>query len=266
MGKTQFPGKDMVALGFQLYNNAVNAGDTKAAVQILTDITNTVRNSAQVVQAVRILKQLSPENRLYAIQRQLSSLQEELNRRYGDKAPQIDMNSDLAENYRNAKGEENIRAAEDALFRDIASRLPNTFADKWNAWRYLSMLLNVRTHVRNVLGNVGFVPVRATKDLIAYGMEAAVDTLSKEGIDRTKSVLNPAKSSDRALYSAGMADFDIASELIESPNVKSGDSITRIERLRPAFGGGKVIWRGLSKLSEWNSNALSVEDMLFKNA
>ncbi len=87
MRKTAFPGKDMVALGFRLYNNAVNTGDTKTAIQILTDITNTVRNSAQVVQAVRILKQLSPENRLYAIKRQIDSLQDELNKRYGEKAP-----------------------------------------------------------------------------------------------------------------------------------------------------------------------------------
>ena len=264
MSKTGFPGKDMVTLGFQLYNNAVNAGDNKAAVQILTDITNTVRNSAQTVQAVRILKKLSPENRLYAIQRQLGSLQDELNRKYGDRAPQIDMNSTLAENYRNAKGEENIRAAEEALFRDIAAQLPNTFSDKWNSWRYLSMLGNVRTHVRNVLGNVGFAPVRATKDLIASGMEAAVDRISKSGIDRTKSILNPLKEADRALYTAGMEDYTAAEEMLSSVNLKSGDSISRIEQYKPAFGGDKAIWRALSKVAEANSNALSFEDMLFK--
>ncbi|MDY4755262.1 MAG: hypothetical protein SO355_08015 [Candidatus Faecousia sp.] len=264
MSKTGFPGKDMVTLGFQLYNNAVNAGDNKAAVQILTDITNTVRNSAQTVQAVRILKKLSPENRLYAIQRQLGSLQDELNRKYGDRAPQIDMNSTLAENYRNAKGEENIRAAEEALFRDIAAQLPNTFSDKWNSWRYLSMLGNVRTHVRNVLGNVGFAPVRATKDLIASGMEAAVDRISKSGIDRTKSILNPLKEADRALYTAGMEDYTAAEEMLSSVNLKSGDSISRIEQYKPAFGGDKAIWRALSKVAEANSNALAFEDMLFK--
>lgn len=264
MSKTGFPGKDMVTLGFELYNNAVNSGDTKTAVQILTDITNTVRNSAQVVQAVRILKQLSPENRLYAIQRQLDSLQEELNNRYGDKAPQIDMNSTLAENYRNAQGAENIRVAEEALFRDIAAKLPNTFADKWNSWRYLSMLGNVRTHVRNILGNIGFVPVRATKDLIASGIEAGVNSISKDGISRTKGVLLATNKADRALYKAGLSDFAAAEELIGSPNVKSQDSISKIEQMRPAFGGDKAIWRALSKVAEANGNALSMEDTLFK--
>ena len=264
MGKTSFPGKDMVTMGFELYNNAVNAGDTKTAVSILTDLTGMVRNSAQVVQAVRILKQLSPENRLYAIRRQLDSLQEELNHRYGDKAPQIDMNSTLAENYRNAQGEENIRAAEDALFRDIASKLPNTFVDKWNSWRYLSMLGNARTHVRNILGNAAFVPVRATKDLIAAGIEAGTNALSPEGIPRTKSVLVPTSSADRVLYKAGIADYAATEKLLGDVSAKRSDSISRIEEMRPAFGGDNAVWRALSKVSEINGNALSLEDVLFK--
>lgn len=264
MRKSAFPGKDMVTMGFQLYNNAVNAGDTKTALHILTDITNTVRNSAQVVQAVRILKQLSPDDRLYSIRRQLDSVQNDLNERYGEKAPQIDMNSSLVENYRNAQGEEAIRAAEDALFRDIAAKLPNTFADKWNSWRYLSMLGNVRTHVRNVLGNVGFAPVRSIKDWIAYGMEAGVNAISSDGIARTKGKLFVHSEADRALYSAGLKDYDTAENLIGSVNLKSGDALSKIEQLRPAFGGDKAIWRALSKVAELNSNALSAEDMIFK--
>lgn len=264
IAKTQFPGKDMVTTGFMLYNNAVQAGDTKTAVRILTDITNTVRNSAQVVQAVRILKQLSPENRLYAIQRQLDSLQEDLNKRYGDNAPQIDMNSQLVENYRLAEGEENIRAAEDALFRDIASKLPNTATDKWNSWRYLSMLGNLRTHVRNVAGNLGFAPVRSVKDKFAYVIESAWSHVDPD-VRKTKSVLGFNKA-DRALLEVGKNDYSIAADLFETANTKSGDSISRIERMRPAFGGDKMVWRALSKASKFNSDLLSYEDGLFKKS
>lgn len=264
IAKTQFPGKDMVTTGFMLYNNAVQSGDTKTAVRILTDITNTVRNSAQVVQAVRILKQLSPENRLYAIQRQLDSLQEDLNKRYGDNAPQIDMNSQLVENYRLAEGEENIRAAEDALFRDIASKLPNTATDKWNSWRYLSMLGNLRTHVRNIAGNVGFVPVRSLKDKFAYVIESAWSHVDPD-VRKTKSVLGFNKA-DRALLEVGKNDYSIAADLFETANTKSGDSISRIERMRPAFGGDKMVWRALSKASKFNSDLLSYEDGLFKKS
>lgn len=264
MRKSAYPGKNMVTLGFQLYNNAVSAGDTKTALKILTDITNTVRNSAQTVQAVRILKQLSPDDRLYAISRQLNSVQEDLNRRYGDKAPQIDMNSALVENYRNAQGEDATRAAEDALFRDIAAKLPNTFTDKWNSWRYLSMLGNLRTHVRNVLGNVGFAPVRSVKDWIAYGIEAGVNAICPDGIARTKGKLFAHSEADRALYSAGLKDYATAESLIGAANLKSGDAISQIEQMRPAFGGDKAVWRALSKVAEMNSSSLSVEDAIFK--
>ena len=45
---------------------------------------------------------------------------------------------------------------------------------KWNAWRYLAMLANPRTHVRNVAGNVFFQPLRIVKDRVAAAIEAGV--------------------------------------------------------------------------------------------
>mgnify|MGYP003307668622 CR=1 FL=1 len=264
IGKTRFPGKDLITQGFMLYNNAVNQGDTRTAVRILSDITTTVRNSAQVVQAVRVLKQLSPENRLYAIQRQLDVLQDDLNERYGDKAPQIDMASQLVQDYLNATGEENIRAAEKALFQDIANKLPNTFVNKWNAWRYLSMLGNLRTHVRNVVGNVGFVPVRALKDTVAAITEEAWQA-AHPGERRDKALLT-LSAEDKALRNIGKADFKTAADLFETENMKSGDSISKIERLRPAFGADKAVWRWLSKAAEMNSDLLGWEDTVFKKS
>ena len=262
MGKTDNPGKNEIAMGWTLYNNAVNAGDTKTAMKILTEITTTVRNAAQTVQANRILKQLSPENRLYAIRKQLDALQQDLDSRYGDKAPQIDMNSTLVLNYLSARGDKDIRSAEKALYQNIASQLPNTFLDKWNSWRYLSMLGNMRTHIRNIAGNVGFVPVRATKDTIAALIESGVNSISKDGIERTKGILIGAK--DRGLYNAGADDFKTVSDLMENATTKSSDTLSQIERMKPAFGGNSAVWRVLSKAAEANSWALGAEDMVFK--
>lgn len=262
MGKTDNPGKNEIAMGWTLYNNAVNAGDTKTAMKILTEITTTVRNAAQTVQANRILKQLSPENRLYAIRKQLDALQQDLDSRYGDKAPQIDMNSTLVLNYLSARGDKDIRSAEKALYQNIASQLPNTFLDKWNSWRYLSMLGNMRTHIRNIAGNAGFLPVRATKDAIAAIIESGVNSISKDGIERTKGILIGAK--DRKLYNAGVDDFKTVSDLMENATTKSSDTLSQIERMKPAFGGNSAVWRVLSKAAEANSWALGAEDMVFK--
>ena len=126
------------------------------------------------------------------------------------------------------------------------------------------MLGNARTHVRNILGNAAFVPVRATKDLIAAGIEAGTNALSPEGISKTKSVLVPTSSADRALYKAGIEDYAAAEKLLGDISAKRSDSISRIEEMRPAFGGDNAVWRALSKVSEANGNALSLEDVLFK--
>lgn len=69
--------------------------------------------------------------------------------------------------------------------KDIGKQVPSRFIDKWNAWRYLSMLGNLRTHVRNVAGNAFFAPVVATKNMAATASETAFG----RRIERTKSFL-----------------------------------------------------------------------------
>ena len=56
-GKT---GAELVATGAILYNNAINSGDAKLAVEILTSYVNMSRNTARGLQAQRILKNAIP--------------------------------------------------------------------------------------------------------------------------------------------------------------------------------------------------------------
>ena len=145
--------KQNTAEGWALYNAAANTGDMQSAMTILTNMVEHQRNAAQAVQATRILKQLSPEAQLYGVQRSARNLTEELKGKYGKQAPDIRVDPELAEDFLNAKTERQRERAMQALYRDIGRQMPSRFADKWNAWRYLAMLGNPRTHVRNVVGN-----------------------------------------------------------------------------------------------------------------
>lgn len=78
-----------------------------------------------------------------------------------------------------------------------------TFMDKWNAWRYLAMLGNPRTWIRNKLGNRSFGFVTNVKDNVAALIENAV---IKDGEGRTKAILN--KKTDADLIDASDKDFD----------------------------------------------------------
>ena len=66
--------KTNTAIGWALYNNAANEGDTETALSVLRDIVAHQRNAAQAVQATRILKQLNPETQLYNAQKSIPHL------------------------------------------------------------------------------------------------------------------------------------------------------------------------------------------------
>ena len=80
--------------------------------------------------------------------------------------------------------------------------------EKFESWRYLAMLGNPKTMVRNLIGNKIFGAVTGVSNNLSAALEAGTDKLSKalggEGIQRTKAILNPVN--DRALIKAAGED------------------------------------------------------------
>ena len=74
-GKT---GADFAATGALLYNAAVESGDTKLSIDILTTFAAASKNTAQGLQALRLLSDQTPTGQLYAIQKTVSNLNDEL--------------------------------------------------------------------------------------------------------------------------------------------------------------------------------------------
>lgn len=94
---------------------------------------------------------------------------------------------------------------ENQAWKIVADHFDASFMDKWNAWRYMSMLGNPRTHIRNMVGNTGFNIVTRVKNSVAAVIEAAADKLSPNGIARTKTL---AALGDRELQKGAKADFE----------------------------------------------------------
>lgn len=206
--------KDLTTLGLELYNNAVNSGHAREAVEILTDLADSVRSGAQSTQVMHLLQKLTPQGQLYGIQRTVQNLKQELAERYKDKVPDLTLNEDLISNFLSAETDAERAAALDAIYQDVANQMPARWIDKLNAWRYLSMLGNPRTHVRNILGNLMFAPVRATKDVVAAGLEAA---FIRDPSQRTKAVNSRLlNAEDRARYAAAVADYAEVADMISS--------------------------------------------------
>ncbi len=253
--------KDMTVKGIVLYNNAVSSGDYVTALNILDGLVKTSRDAAQAMQAVNILNKFSPETRLYCICRGIDGIKRQVQKKYGKKAPDIEINEALLTDYVQKMRSGDTEAAEavwEDIQQNIADQIPASWVDKLNAWRYLAMLGNPRTHIRNTVGNAFFaIPVMA-KNVVATGIEAGVDKLSKNGIQRTKALLNPlTNTQDRALYATAIADYANASEQILAGG-KFDDIFSGVSDKQTIFQ-----FKPLEAARKANSKALDTEDVWF---
>lgn len=251
--------KANTAMGWALYDHAANSGDTATALMVLNNMVEHQRSAAQAVQATRILKQMNPETQLYGVQRSVANLQKEINERYGKKGVKLIINEDLAERFMKAETQterDNVLAD---IYRDIGRQMPSSFMDKWNAWRYLSMLGNPRTHVRNIVGNAGFVPVVAVKNLTATGIEAAVNFVSRGQLQRTKGLIG-FSSNDRAILKAAWNDYAKIEEA-----AMGGGKYSDYAAANKYVEEGRRIFRlkGLEWLRKTNGKLLDQEDVWF---
>lgn len=190
-------GDSITATGALLYNYAVNSGDTGLALSVLSDYAAAVRNSARGLQAARIMKTLTPSNRLYMMEQNIRNLAERLGITDG-----LHLDKELAQQYLDAQDD----AARDKIIEDIqqdvADQIPSTLLDKWTAWRYVNMLGNFKTQWRNFVGNVGMQAVQRVKDGIATALESIAYHASGGKFERTKSF-----AAGKELRDAAKADF-----------------------------------------------------------
>lgn len=265
--------KDIATLGQQLLINAANAGDGKATAELLSLYAQMETTAGQAVQAASILRKLAPSDQLYAAKRVVSELEKTIQKNYKDL--EITIDPSLIEEFNQQTDQAGRDAVLDKIYQNVADQVPAKWKDKWNAWRYMAMLFNPRTHIRNIVGNVGFQPLRWTKDRVAATIEAGVSKVSGGRLGRTKSfAANP------ALYKAAWADWSNVRDVLSGN--KYDDIRTEINSRRAIFknngtwgtsGKGLVpllrkasdtALGGLEAARKFNSWALEEEDAIFK--
>lgn len=175
-GKTS---NDLAATGAVLYNEAIRSGNTKLALDILSDYQILGTNTAQGLQAMRIIKDLTPEGQLYIMQQDVAKLNDNRSESAKRKNPEgYKIDPALADAYLNAKDAVARDAAVTAIQQDIAAQIPASFAEKWRALRYLNMLGNVKTQARNLLGNTAMMVLTGAKNTTLTGIEYLANKLS----------------------------------------------------------------------------------------
>lgn len=173
-------GPEMSAVGALLLNNAAKAGDKKAWLDILSDYQHLATNTAQGLQAMRILKTLAPSDKLYMVRRSVQQLARDM--RLGQS---LEIDEKLAAAYQEAKNDQERDKIMGQIEQSIADQIPSTFMDKFTALRYVNMLGNLKTQGRNVLGNFVMMATRDMKDEIRAGIEFIASKATHGAYERT---------------------------------------------------------------------------------
>ena len=172
---------ELSATGALLLNNAANAGDRAVWLDILHEYQRMGTSAAQAVQALRILKTLAPEDKLYMIHKSVDQMNK-------DNEYDVEVDEELLHEWDEAETDEERDEVLDAIMQNVADQIPATFMEKFTALRYVNMLGNLRTQVRNVAGNLSMKGVRSIHNTIATALEAIVNTVSGGKTGRTRAV------------------------------------------------------------------------------
>lgn len=143
-----------------------------------------------------------------------------------------------------------------SVYNRMANYMPaRGFADRLNNIRYLCMLGNTRTHIRNVMGNVMMGTVVRAKDNVAGLMQLALPEN-----ERTKAVGTTLTADGRQMVSRAR---DYAENQMYSVLYQDGrwNMDTGLQAARETYT--TPVGRAIGRLSDINGNALEAEDNYF---
>lgn len=238
-----------IALGERLIQEAIRNKDTKTAGELIQNVAILGTELGQKVQALSIIQRMTPEGQLKMLEKTINRGKTKGDKAFDGVELTDDMRQKILDSYKDdgSYSQEELNKAVEEVKQQIADEMPSTFMDKVNTWRYLSMLGNPKTHIRNLVSNVAMKGTVAVKNAIA----------------RTLETIAPIENRTKTWRAASQEVKDFAKQTtLEMKDIISGDSkyneTADIKSKRKIFKS-----KLLNTLSDGNSNLLSNEDWWF---
>lgn len=235
---------------------ALDRGDEAAAKaaaknrdEIAAVMSMELSETGKRLQAAKLFHKMSPDGRVNSV----LMMKTKVARQTGTKNLRIDQ--DLLDMLRDARTVKDQQQIQDAISKQVWDQIPSTLTEKLAGWRYLSMLGNPKTHIRNVMGNAIFAPTRGLKNMLGAGIEK-LDPRVQRG-QYTKAILNPLSKNDNRLINKGIQEWDNVKDDFLSGSAKYDLGLRRPEDSR-IFKN-----RLIQGASDINSNLLNAEDEVF---
>lgn len=239
---------DDIAMGYQLAREHINKGNYEAAQTVLSDVCQMESEAGRTLQAMRLFNSLSPEGRVKNVIRSVDKIKK-------NTGVNVNISDEMLNRLRNAS-EEELPELRKQINIELWNQVPATFSEKLTAWRYLAMLGNPRTHIRNIVGNALYVPVVRMDNIVQSGLQKAFSRkLEKVGAKKTAAILTNS-SDDRALKKFAGDQFDKLRKTLDSGNGKYNEELRPLEA--KVFNN-----RFLEGAKKLNSAALEAEDQMF---
>lgn len=247
--------KGNTALGQLLMRDAAALGNTDALAEIFHLYAANSTTIAQAMQAQSMLRKLPPESQLVTVQKALDTLNEKY---------QLDLKMDPADvqDFMGAESQEAREAVRQRIVEKAAKEVPSTFRAKYDAVRYLAMLGNPKTHIRNIIGNLAFQIPATAKNRLGALAERGAQALGAD-VERTKSLTGVNPFGD--LAKEARADWSNAKPFLEGSKYSEGKvTAGAIEQEAKPFQNSNALGKAVGWAADKNGALLEAEDNLFK--
>lgn len=187
--RTQF--RDMVSnheaasvpLGYELAKQYIDNGERDTAIDIINEISLNMTRAGQFTQAAYItaLKN-DPMTVLRAMEKELEKINKDGAAKFGAKWKQMSLTNEEIDALRNATaGDTNaLTQITDDIYSRLSKDYPHTTWEKFYDLTKTAMLLNPRTHIRNVVANAITMPTRSLTDRVKFLMESGYSMVNKD--------------------------------------------------------------------------------------
>lgn len=239
-----------IATGERLIEYYSKIGDRQKLQEAIQSTAMAGTEAGRAVQAMSMINHQTPIGQVTWIQRSVDKVNKRLAKE-GKKA-QFNFTPEMQQKILNSTSE-NLQQNLNEVYQELGKQVPKSNMEKFNEWRYFSMLANPKTHIRNILGNTVMKAVQNMKNKVAGTIE---DFVIGDNAERWNSL----KGASKGMYEFAKNDLknaDVQSML--GLNENKYNPQTRLQQNQRTFKSD-LLENTLGKLFNLNSKALEVED------
>lgn len=266
MDENEMGNADAQAMGNVLMALACQRGDATtqcALVERIADKYNRIGTVAgQALQARKICDMMTPQGAALYVQH----FAKKMSKQFSSQKTQLDLtvSPETMQQILTAETLEARQSAVDAAGAEIMRQIPPTLVDKLNAWRYLAMLGNPRTHIRNLVGNAVFMPEVGIRNKVAASMQAVAQRMGwMDASERTRNA-TPIKNEYREFAKTDAKEEKVVKALKDGEKYLTDSQQGFSDAPKRRSFGNSAAGNVAQALSDFTGNALAAEDMIAK--